>query len=531
MPVSSMNKSVNISETDIEKKLAALNVNKSPGPDMMHPRILYETRNIISGHLKEIFDMSIGIGDIPDDWKTSVISVIHKKGRKDLVENYRPISLTCIICKVLESLIRDKIMEYFMSNNLFSVHQFGFIKGRSVVLQLLNIIDDWVNVLDNGGQVDIIYTDFEKAFDKVPHRRLLSKLNAYGIANNVILWINSFLCNRTQRVRINGSLSTFRQVLSGIPQGTVLGPLLFIIFINDLPDICSKLCKLYLFADDAKIYRIVSDYSDAVSLQNCCQSVFSWSDKWCMKLNTDKCKVLSLSRNKSNKQSFVYSFDTLDNGTISLELVDSIKDLGVIVDNELSFSIHIHEKVNTAFKILGIIKRNFIDLDKKSFILLYKSLVRSHLEYAVSVWNPYKISLISDIERVQKRATKLVKECKLLSYVDRLKYLKLPTLKYRRLRGDMIEVFKILNNYYDVSVIPHLERNFDTRTRGNSFKLQHIRPNLDVKKYSFGVRVVSVWNSLPDDVVVATSLNNFKNKLDKYWSNQEVLYNWESDLV
>ena len=177
--------------------------------------------------------------------------------------------------------------------------------------------------------------------------------------------------------------------------------------------------------------------------------------------------------------------------------------------------------------MLGIINRNFLDIDKSSFILLYKSLVRSHLEYAFAVWTPYKISLINEIESVQKRATKMVKECKKLCYRDRLK---LPTLKYRRLRGDMIEVYKILNNYYDAKVLPPLIRNYDTRTRGNSLKLAHIRCNLDIKKYSFSVSVVANWNSLPDTVILSSSLNAFKNSLDRHWSQQDILYDYKSDI-
>ena len=155
-----------------------------------------------------MFENSMSSGLLPSDWKTSNISVIHKKGPKHDVGNYRPISLTCIACKIMESIIRDNIAHYFNVNKLFSNYQYGFIKGRSAILQLLNILDDWTSALDSGKQVEIIYTDFAKAFDKVPHQRLLIKLKGYGLDNKLISWISEFLCFRTQRVRIKNSYSS-----------------------------------------------------------------------------------------------------------------------------------------------------------------------------------------------------------------------------------------------------------------------------------------------------------------------------------
>ena len=367
-------------------------------------------------------------------------------------------------------------------NNLFSDYQYGFIKGRSATLQLLNILDDWTTALNSGKQVEIIYTDFAKAFDKVPHQRLLIKLKSYGLDNNLTSWIEDFLCSRTQRVRINNSYSSPSPVKSGIPQGTVLGPILFVIYINDLPDVCRDLCSLYLFADDAKLYKVINQYNDLTTLIIACQAMLEWCDKWCMQLNTDKCKALTLGKSRVLDSSSNATFDIPYNGDIlHLEHVSSMKDLGITIDSELNFKEHIYGKIKQAFSILAIINRNFFNLDKDTFKLLYKSLVRSHIEYGHSVWNPYRLGVISDLERVQKRATRMIKNCKKLSYSDRLRYLDIPTLKFRRTRGDMIEVFKILNGFYDASVAPILPRNYDLRTRGNDLKLIHSRSRLDVK--------------------------------------------------
>jgi len=223
----------------------------------------------------------------------STVTPVFKKGKKDVIDNYRPISLTCISCKLMESIIRNKLMDYFFSNDLFSNMQYGFIKRRSAFLQLLKVSDDWTNLLENKGQIDVIYTDFEKAFDKVPHQRLLSKLYSYGINSSLIAWIKSFLCSRVQCVKINSCLSDYKSVLSGIPQGSVLGPLLFVIFINDLPLECSDMCKSFLFADDAKLYKHISCELDYFTLNDCCQKLFTWCENWMMKININKCNVLS----------------------------------------------------------------------------------------------------------------------------------------------------------------------------------------------------------------------------------------------
>jgi hypothetical protein len=333
-----------------------------------------------------------------------------------------------------------------------------------------------------------------------------------------------------QRVKMNKSLSDCKPVLSGIPQGSVLGPVLFIIFINDMPQEFVNNCESFLFADDAKLYKHILCDLDSVVLNKCCQSIYEWCNKWLMKINVSKCKVLSVAHNKGDIDKYDYGFDISGSGFTKLEHVDSIADLGVIMDSGLTFANHVYDKINVAYKMLGIINRNFNCLDKSSLKLLYTSLVRSHVEFAHSVWNPYKKSLIYDIEKVQKRATKMVQGCKNKSYRGRLEFLKMPTLVYRRFRGDMIEVYKIIHSHYDPSVAPTLPRNVDTRTRGNHYKLKIERCKYDLRKYSFCNRVVNVWNSLPDYVVCACSVNSFKNELDKFWEKEEILYNYEADL-
>ena len=354
----------------------------------------------------------------------------------------------------------------------------------------------------------------------------MSKLYSYGLNDETIQWIAAFLQERTQCVKINSAISKSKPVLSGIPQGSVLGPLLFIIYINDLPSVCQDFCNIFLFADDAKLYKCITNQLDADTLNMCFKNLLAWSDNWLMKLNISKCNVLSLQSNKNN----IAVFNYISSDSVTLGRVDNIKDLGVTMSSNLSFKEHIHEKINTAYRLLGIIRRNFSGVDVFTFITLYKSFVRSHLEYANSAWNPCSMVLIRDIEKVQKRATKHVLSCKHMAYKQRLEYLHLPTLKYRRLRGDMIEVYKIMHELYEPAIVPLLKRNLDIRTRGNSLKLLVERCNTDIGRFSFCHRVVKCWNMLPDSVVNSASLNNFKANIDKHFKDHDIYYDFEAEL-
>jgi hypothetical protein len=522
------NSSVLFSESIIFDKLNKLNTAKSPGPDAIHPRILYELREHIAYPLKLLFEESYKQKKLPLDWRSANITALFKKGSRSDVSNYRPVSLTSIVCKVMESIIRDNIIKHFSENNFFSKKQFGFIKGRSTVSQLLKMLDQWTEQLENGGHIDVVYTDFEKAFDKVPHKRLLNKLASYGIDSDTIEWIKAFLCFRKQRVKLNGKFSEWNLVLSGIPQGSILGPLLFIIFINDLPEFCENSTDIYLFADDAKICKHIYSQSDQQLLQHSVDKIQQWSDIWKLKLNINKCKVVCYGRDRSTQGNYYMTIDSKD---IILEQVDHFKDLGVIFDSHLSFQHHCHEKISKAYSILGIIKRNFTYLTPAALVQIYKSMVRSHLEYAQSVWYPYRQKLVEDLEKVQKRATKLVTSLKNLPYSERLKCLKLPSLKYRRYRGDMIEVYKIISGKYDDNIAIDLDLIKDSRTRGNVFKLKNKCFHYDIRKFSFAVRIVNVWNSLPNKVVMANTVDTFKRRLDTFWADQEVLYNYKAELT
>ena len=230
---------------------------------------------------------------LPNIWKTANVSIIFKKGHRSYPSNYRPISLTCIACKIMESIIKDVVMTY-LENNLLSNCQFGFVSGRSVQLQLLSLLNDWTDNLDSGHTIDVIYLDFQKAFDSVPHMRLLSKLRSYGFRDPLQGSLKSFLIGRRQRVCVHDTVSLWHNVTSSIPQGSVLGPVLFLLYINDLPDnVTSNVC---MFADDTEIYRPMTSHEDTTILQNDLDCLQSCSAKWLLNFNLHKCKVMSITK-------------------------------------------------------------------------------------------------------------------------------------------------------------------------------------------------------------------------------------------
>ena len=391
-----------------------------------------------------LFINSLVCGELPKEWKQGKISAIYKKWSRKVAGNYRPVSLTSIVCKCLEICVRNHIVSHMKKNNLFSPQQFGFIRGRSTVLQLLNVMNLWTSALDRDETIDTIYLDFLKAFDTVPHRRLLGKIKSFGITGHTPRWVQAFLTDRIQQVHVNGAHSEWANVTSGIPQGSVLGPILFVLYINDLPSTINS--NVYMFADDTKIFNNIKSPEDRVVLQKDFDILAKWSDKWLLRFHPNKCKVMHLG--KPPDQQYVYTLNTNDI-PYEIEYIFEEKDIGVVINSKLEFENHIHQKISKASSIMAIIRRSFTTLNTTNFTSLYKALGRSNLEYASCKWFPYKHKHIEAIEKVQRRATKQLPGMKDLSYQERLKILKLPSLVYRRTRGDMIETYKLLHNTYE----------------------------------------------------------------------------------
>ena len=501
---------VHITEDIVFEKLNKINVNKCQGSDEIHPKLLFELRNQIVKPLTVLFRLSLQSGLVPQDWREANVAPLHKKGSREKPENYRPVSLTSVVGKLLESIIKDSIVTYLDQYNLIESSQHGFTKGKSCLTNLLDFFEVVTKELDEGNNVDLIYLDFSKAFDKVPYERLFNKLKSHGISGNVLNWIKKWLSNRRQRVCIEGEFSEWAEVTSGVPQGSVLGPILFIIYIDDLDsNVISKLDK---FADDSKLGKSLSNQDDVECLRKDLISMEKWSSEWQMQFNTDKCAVMHLGRKNTASQ---YTLNDK-----KLKESESERDLGVIIDKNLKFSDHCNKVANMANVTLGMIKRTISCKSKSIITRLYKALVRPQLEYCVQAWRPYLKKDIEKIEKVQRRATKMISECSKLSYEDRLKITGLSTLEDRRNRGDLIEVFKILRGFSKVDYRHFFQLVDNSKTRGNKYKLVKSRSRLDIRKHFFSQRVVNEWNKLPDSVVEAESVNSFKNKYDSYVSLQ-----------
>lgn len=508
---------------EVLKKLNALKIGKSPGPDGNHPRVLKEIAQAINEPLSILYNMTMSQGNIPHEWKRAHITPIFKKGNRHAAANYRPVSLTSIICKIQESIIRDKLVDHMKQNHLFADEQYGFIAGRSCITQLLEVLDEWTAILDGGGSLDAVYMDFMKAFDTVPHERLLSKLQSYGIKGKLHAWMRNFLIGRKQRVLVNGAASEWADVRSGIPQGSILGPILFVIFINDIPDVVD--CGIRLFADDTKAFKQIHTTDDCKKLQHNINSLQDWAEKWNMKFHPEKCKILRIGK---DHPTFQYTMKSnTSNELIPLITSEVEKDLGIYIDDKLSFNIHIQQAIAKANRLLGVIRRSFEYLDEEIILFLYKGLVRPTLEYGIAAWSPRLQKDIDAIEAIQRRATKMIPNLKDLPYEDRLRRLKLPTLTYRRYRGDVIHVYKYLHNTYDSPANKMFQRS-DSQTRGHSLKLFKPRCRTQSRRAFFSQRVVDLWNSLPESVVNAKTLNSLKNQIDRHWNNAPFKYEYKS---
>ena len=496
---------ITVTVPGVLKQLQGLNPRKASGPDGISTRVLRELAQLLSKHLAEFFQHSIDSGKVPAQWKKAIVSPIFKKGDKHCAANYRPVSLTAVCCKLCEHIIAKSIMNHLEDNDLLSDNQHGFRKKRSCESQLLMFVDELAREMCDGNQLDVAVMDFSKAFDVVPHQRLLRKLNYYGIRGTSLKWIEDFLSGRSQQVVVDGMFSETAPVTSGVPQGSVLGPILFLTFINDMPECVTSRCRL--FADDSIVYRVTNNTHDCAKLQDDLASLEEWERKWGMEFNPSKCNILHVSRKKKPHLN-LYNLK----GTV-LEAVDTATYLGVIVAKDLAWNHHVHKTVSKGTRALGFIKRNIRTSYQAVKELAYNTLVRPTLEYASTVWSPHQKELIKSLEMVQRRAARYVLRAydRKDSVTDMLKTLKWETLEERRLKARAVMGYRIIHELVKIPSKQFIPTTVNTR--GHTGRFQQISARTNYYKHTFFPSFIPIWNALPPTVASAPSLEIFKKRL------------------
>lgn len=403
-------------------------------------------------------------------------------------------------------------MIHLCVNNLLTPQQHGFVPKKACSTNLIETVDIVTSLMKDKKPVDIVFFDFSKAFDKVPHGRLVSKLQSLGIQGQLLGWIAAFLEGREQRVVLGNHVSEWAHVTSGVPQGSVLGPTLFAAYINDLPNLLTNICKLY--ADDLKIIAKVESEVDTRSLQDDIDKVASWCDKWLMELNTEKCKVMNVSGNEQLGKERQYSLLKPNGERISIKQTTEERDLGIIITPDFKFSSQASHAASKANSILGMLKRTFMSRDIELWASLYRTYIRPHLEFAVSAWCPFLRRDIVALEKVQRRVSRTPIALKGVDYNERLKRMSLTTLEVRRLRGDLIQFFKITRGMDNVSWNKELNWSSPRGSKRSQMR-REIVSSCQQRHNFFTNRISNSWNELPDDTVMSESVEKFKIKLDK----------------
>ena len=392
-------KNIKVTRAGVLKLLLNIKENKATGPDGIPGQILKICANELAGVYRLLFQASLNQGVVPDDWRHANIVPLFKKGDKTNPINYRPVSLTSISCKLLEHIIHSNIMDHLDKHNFLNNAQHGFRQKRSCETQLITTLNDFSNCINERGQIDAVLLDFSKAFDKVDHNGLMLKLKNVGLSASLLNWCYSFLFNRTQRVVVEGAVSACMPVQSGVPQGTVLGPLFFLIYINDISLNLTPGTEIRLFADDSLLYRRINTHNDTVILQKDLDQLQTWEEKWKMEFHPQKCQLLRV----TNKKKIIKENYKIHD--VTLEETDAAKYLGITIDNQLRWKHHYSNTLKKANGILEFLRRNIHSCPSTVKENCYKVLVRPILDYGCCVWD---LHFQRDIQNFLTRRTQQV---------------------------------------------------------------------------------------------------------------------------
>lgn len=502
-----------IQASDVCNILRSLDPSTATGYDNIPAKFLIKCSSELSKPLADLFNLSLSRGVYPDMLKwDNVVPIYKRKGSKNNIDCYRGITIQPIFAKIFEGFVNRALRQHI--DSLIHDCQHGFLKSKSCATNLACYTDFISKSFDKKAQTHSIYTDFQKAFDVVPHKLLLLKLNRkFGVHDHMYSWFSSYLDNRHQRVVLNGQFSDWYSVTSGVPQGSKIGPTLFIMYINDIFE-CIHHSEILLFADDCKIFKEINTDIDCQQLQDDFNRLIEWCKIWKMKLHPDKCVFMNFTMKRSNDVMFDYSL-----GESSLNRVYEMKDLGVYFTPNLNFSLHVNKIVSKSFQMLGFVKRITKDFsDTNTLMMLYNSYIRSRLEYCSQIWNPSSTAKINKLERVQKKFLKHLSYkrrvmYKQLSYEELCCNFNVKSLQSRRNIADLSFLNKVvtnsINSPYLVSQIflhvPNYYQTF-TRTTRSIAPAFYVNNRINVRKDSFMPRVLNLANRLDlyDDIVMKT---------------------------
>ena len=505
---------VNFNEDDIAASIDELKTNSAAGLFGYPAILLKKCKYTLAKPLFIFWRRCLDVGRVPALLKRAIITPIYKSKARSCAANYRPVALTSHLIKVFEKIIRKNIVQYMDKHGLFNESNHGFREARSCLSQLLQHYDDILNLLEKGMNVDVVYLDFAKAFDKVDHNIVLQKIHNLGIGGNLYSWIESFLTNRYQTVVVEGSSSMPVEVKSGVPQGSVLGPLIFLILMADI-DVNVYHSLLKSFADDTRVMKGVSGVNDASKLQTDLNNVYKWADENNMEFNSLKFEVLRYGKDEALK---IFTNYLSSSGTV-IDQKDSVRDLGVMMNVDASFKQHINHVVDTATDKISMILRTFKSRDPDLMITLWKSVVIPTLEYCSQLWSPTKKGDISRLEVLQRKFLRKISGTYGLNYWERLKKFNIFSLQRRRERYRIIYIWKMLENR-----VPNIGvASFDSLRNGRTCNIPPLKRDASqriqsLRESSLSVHGARLFNSLPRCLrdMSGQSIDVFKRNLDNF---------------
>ena len=502
-----------ITDEDVENILLSLDSSKACGPDLINPRLLKEAARELSSPLSKLFNKSIATNKFPNAWKQANVTPIFKKDDPHTKTNYRPISLLSIVGKVMERCVFKYLHNYILDNNILTEHQSGFTPGDSTINQLLYLSNDILKAVDSGKEVRVVFCDISKAFDRVWHSGILYKLSSIGITGNLLSWFHNYLFDRKQRVVLRGNESTWHIITAGVPQGSILGPLLFLIYINDI--VCEIQSNIKLFADDTSLYIIVENPNlAATALNNDLERINAWSRRWLVDFNPNKTNTITFSRSSTPTVHPPLIFNNTQLNEVSYH-----KHLGVHLSQNLSWVQQVDYMVTKASTRLNILRKLKFFTDRITLQKIYFSFVRPILEYADIVWDNIPANLVQRLENVQIEAARIVAGATKLVSINKL-YTEVgwQTLTDRRKIHRLILFYKIVNGQappYLLDLVPSQREQIHTYpTRNRSY---YVQPNFRTNLYgnSFLCKTIRDWNNLPLHIRNCNSLNSFKTYMNR----------------